>query len=88
MAKTGRRFPLGFLVLVSLFFFIPAAAPALGWVEVTEDRLLNADKDPANWLTHHRTYNGWRFSPLEQINATNVKKLTPKWLFSGGGAGD
>ena len=88
MAKTGRRFPLGFLVLVSLFFSIPAAAPALGWVEVTEDRLLNADKDGANWLTHHRTYNGWRYSPLTQISTSNVGKLVPKWLFSGGGAGD
>jgi alcohol dehydrogenase (cytochrome c) len=63
-------------------------APALEWVEVTQERLLNADKDPANWITHHRTYNGWRYSSLEQINTTNVKKLAPRWLFSGGGAGD
>ena len=88
MATRWRHRFVGFMVFVSLLFFYPAVAPALEWAEVTEDRLLNADKDGANWLTHHRTYNGWRYSPLTQINTSNVGKLVPKWLFSGGGAGD
>lgn len=79
---------LGFLFVVTLVLFTPAGVPALEWMEVTEERLLNADKEGSNWLTHHRTYNGWRYSPLAQVNTSNVGKLVPKWLFSGGGAGD
>src|SRR5580658_8366670 len=43
--------------------------------DVTPDRLLNADKEPQNWLMNHRTYNGQRFSPLARINKGNVKTL-------------
>jgi hypothetical protein len=32
-----------------------AAYPALA-AEVTSDRLINADKEPQNWLMNHRTY--------------------------------
>ena len=35
--------------------------------------------DPDNWPQYHRTYNAWRFSPLEQINKSNVKKLKVAW---------
>jgi hypothetical protein len=31
---------------------------------VTPDRLINADKEPQNWLMNHRTYDGQRYSPL------------------------
>jgi alcohol dehydrogenase (cytochrome c) len=55
--------------------------------EVTFDRLLHADKDPNNWITYFRDYRGWRFSPLEQINTTNVKRLVPKWIFDLEGTG-
>src|SRR5436190_21248439 len=43
--------------------------------EVTPDRLINADKEPQNWLMNHRTYDGQRFSPLARINRDNVKSL-------------
>ncbi len=47
------------------------------------ERLLNADSEPGNWLTYSRTHNGWRFSPLDQINRENVARLKVKWLFQG-----
>ena len=47
-----------------------AALPALA-AEVTPDRLINADKEPQNWLMNHRTYDGQRFSPLDRINKEN-----------------
>jgi alcohol dehydrogenase (cytochrome c) len=50
---------------------------------ITYERLLNADKEPGNWLMYNRTYSGWRFSPLNQITAQNVKNLKVKWLFQG-----
>src|ERR687887_834223 len=80
------------LVLVALallsFGLTPTPAPAAEWRDVTDDRLANAGSDPANWLMYSRTYNGWRYSPLDQINAGNVKKLVPKWIFAGGTLGD
>ena len=37
--------------------------------------LENADKDASNWLTHGRTYDEQRYSPLDQINVDSVKNL-------------
>jgi alcohol dehydrogenase (cytochrome c) len=50
---------------------------------VTYDRLLKADQEPGNWLMYSGTYNGWRFSRLNQITPQNVKNLRVKWLFQG-----
>ena len=50
---------------------------------VTSERMLKADQEPGNWLMYSGTYNGWRFSRLNQINAQNVKNLRVKWLFQG-----
>ena len=50
---------------------------------VTYDRLLNADKEPGNWLMYSHTYGGWRFSALDRITTQNVKNLGVKWLFQG-----
>jgi alcohol dehydrogenase (cytochrome c) len=79
------RFVLAVLALLPL---LPASSPAAEWRDVTEDRLLKAEGDAANWLMYNRTYSGWRYSPLDQVNAGNVKKLVPKWIFAGGTLGD
>jgi len=41
--------------------------------DVTYERLRNPE--PQNWLMNHRDFASQRFSPLEQINKTNVKNL-------------
>src|SRR5688572_18006455 len=46
---------------------------------VTDDMLLNADKDAQNWLHYGRDYQTTRYSPLTQINRDNIKKLKPVW---------
>jgi alcohol dehydrogenase (cytochrome c) len=51
-----------------------AALPALG-ADVTPERLINADREPQNWLMNHRTYDAQRYSPLDKINKGNVKGL-------------
>jgi alcohol dehydrogenase (cytochrome c) len=57
--------------------------------EVTPDRLVNADKEPQNWLMNHRTYDGQRFSPLARINKDTVKNLKLAYAVAlGGSAGD
>jgi alcohol dehydrogenase (cytochrome c) len=43
--------------------------------DVTAERLINAGKEPQNWLMNHRTYDGQRFSPLARIDRGNVKNL-------------
>ena len=54
---------------------------------VTYDRILNARDEPQNWLTYYGAYNGQRYSPLDQINASNVGQLTPQWVFQAGNTG-
>src|SRR5690242_17891653 len=43
------------------------------------DRILNAQKEPGNWLTYSGNYYGHRFSPLAQITPANVAGLHVKW---------
>jgi len=45
-------------------------------------RLLNVD--PNDWPMYHRTYDSHRFSPLGQINKTNVKDLGVAWVHQPG----
>ena len=49
---------------------------------VTAERL----KGPGDgdWLMTRGTYDGWGYSPLDQINTSNVKRLTPVWTMSTG----
>jgi quinohemoprotein ethanol dehydrogenase len=37
-----------------------------------------------NWALHNLDLAGGRFSPMTQIKTTNVKTLTPRWLFQTG----
>jgi alcohol dehydrogenase (cytochrome c) len=55
------------------------AAPAFG--QVPYERILNADKEPGNWLTYSRNYQGHRYSPLGEITTANVRSLKVKWAF-------
>ncbi len=61
------------------------ATPALAASETTMEQLLNADKEPQNWLTHHGDYAAHRFSKLDQINTDNVKNLKVAWTYAMGG---
>jgi alcohol dehydrogenase (cytochrome c) len=56
-------------------------------------RLLRADGDrfravtnQQDWPTYHGTFAGNRFSALDQITATNVERLAPRWMFAMPGA--
>src|SRR5215470_2847016 len=48
---------------------------------LTAARIIDADREPENWLTHGRTYSEQRFSPLEQINDANADKLGLAWYY-------
>jgi alcohol dehydrogenase (cytochrome c) len=61
-----------------------ATCPALAG-DVTPDRLVNADKEPQNWLMNHRTYDAQRYSPLDKVNKDNVKSLKLTYALAIGG---
>ena len=64
---------------------LPMAAQAAElktYAPVTDQRLANPE--PGNWLMYRRTYDGAVYSPLDKINAGNIKNLTPVWTLSTG----
>src|ERR1019366_5207557 len=56
-----------------------AAVPASS--QVTSDRVLKAQQEPQNWLTYSGNYASWRYSPLDQINAGNVRRIQTQWVY-------
>ncbi len=57
-------------------------ASAQTYDPVTDARLANPEKE--NWLQYRGNYQGWGYSPLDQITADNVKDLVPVWSLSTG----
>jgi alcohol dehydrogenase (cytochrome c) len=49
---------------------------------VTADRLKHPE--PHNWLMIRGSYDGWGYSPLDQIATENVSRLQPVWMMSTG----
>src|SRR5688572_7038274 len=88
--KIGAVVATGAIVFLAMFFTsvaqqvppvpsaqAPVAAILQNYAPVTTERLKNPE--PANWLTIRRTYDGWGYSPLNQITTGNVAKLKPVW---------
>ncbi len=44
-------------------------------------RIINAESEPGNWLSHGRTYGEQRFSPLAQINKQSIENLELAWSY-------
>jgi alcohol dehydrogenase (cytochrome c) len=61
---------------------VPGPVPAIlqNYSAVTAERLKKPED--ANWLLFRRTYDGWGYSPLEEINRENVSRLVPVWSFA------
>jgi alcohol dehydrogenase (cytochrome c) len=59
--------------------FVLLAGSAAG--QVSFDRLLNAEKEPQNWLTYSGTMKSQRHSLLTQITPANVRNLELQWVF-------
>jgi alcohol dehydrogenase (cytochrome c) len=57
-----------------------APNPVAAMTAVTDAML--RDPPASDWLMWRRTYNGWGYSPLDQINKDNVKDLRPAWTWS------
>lgn len=68
----GRRS----ILCVVAAYFVAAAAGAT----VTGERIINADDEPQNWLSHGRDYAEQRYSPLAAISDNNVNQLGLAWF--------
>jgi alcohol dehydrogenase (cytochrome c) len=80
---TTKHWLVASLLASTCLISIPAVAgPIENYSPVTADRLTNPE--PGNWMLYRRTYDGQGYSPLDQINTSNVKGLTPAWTFSTG----
>jgi len=60
------------------------AAVAVPSVVSANDELMALSQNADNWVMWGRTYDGQRYSPLNQINKENVGNLQVAWTFSTG----
>lgn len=81
----GPRLVVAFAVAASMTSVLALQAaiaqdsPIDGVTPVTDEMLLNPPD--GDWLMWRRTYNGWGYSPLEQINKENVGQLQLAWAW-------
>src|SRR5579872_4020306 len=61
---------------------VRAQQPGRNLAPLTEQNLKNPS--PNDWLMYDRTYDAQRFSPLQQINKSNVGQLKLAWSFTEG----
>jgi alcohol dehydrogenase (cytochrome c) len=61
---------------------VPMPEVLRNYKPVTADRLKKPDD--GDWLTVRRTYDGWGYSPLDEITPANVARLQPAWVFATG----
>jgi alcohol dehydrogenase (cytochrome c) len=61
------------------FATLVAGAPLKA--QVTFDRILNAEREPQNWLSYSATVSNQRYSRLDQINTGTVKGLELQWVW-------
>jgi len=67
--------PLRTLALATLVAGAPLHA------QVTFDRVLNAEREPQNWLSYSATLSNQRYSRLDQIDTKNVRSLELQWVW-------
>ena len=66
------KFPVFVLLLLAV-----SAAHA----QVPYERLRDSNREPENWLTYSGNYASHHYSPLNQINRTNVSRLKVAWMY-------
>ena len=69
--------------LTAVFLIASALLTCVAHAQSTGASRLTSD-DPNNWPMYHRSYDSYRYSPLAQINRTNVKDLQVAWVHQSG----
>ena len=73
--------------VTGMFAFVAGAAMLASAAlagNITQERLLNSEAEPENWLHHHGNYETHRYSGLQEINRDNVHDLVAKWTYAMG----
>ncbi len=66
--------------MTSRFLFAALSVSFALTAQVPFDHILNAGKEPQNWLTYSGALNGQRYSKLAQITPLNAKDMELKWV--------
>lgn len=69
------------LAVLALVLDATAAGKSAPTANIDDARLLNAGKEPHNWLIYGGGWSEQHFSPLKTIDATNISRLKPAWSF-------
>jgi len=72
MKRSFHRATISLAVLLALGTYAQAA-------DIDGQRLMNAAKEPQNWMSYHGDYRSWHYSGLADINTKNVGKLKEAW---------
>src|SRR5260370_16819950 len=75
-------------LVVAVALIALAASGALSGARAADmsfERALKADREPQNWLVHHKNYQGHRFSALKEINIGTVGNLRLAFTIGLGG---
>ncbi|MBZ5579810.1 MAG: PQQ-dependent dehydrogenase, methanol/ethanol family [Acidobacteriia bacterium] len=76
-----------FLLSATIAAALSAVASAQVGRSVDDAALKNAAKNPAEWTTYGFTQGETRYSPLDQINTSNVSRLGQAWSYDIGRGG-
>jgi alcohol dehydrogenase (cytochrome c) len=66
-------------------FLMSTALTSARAADMSNERALNPQREPQNWILHHGNYQGHRFSLLKEINTETVKNLKPAFTVALGG---
>lgn len=64
--------------------FVGAVMMAVSGIALANKEVQELSQDPSNWVMWGNTYDGNRYSELDQINSNNADQLQPVWTFSTG----
>jgi alcohol dehydrogenase (cytochrome c) len=78
MVKQARAVTLGIALLLPAALAVSGQVKTFRAIAPVTDEMLQKPA-PAEWLHSRRTYDGWSYSPLDQINRQNVAQLQLAW---------
>ena len=81
--EPGHR-PKVLLTVANAALALLLAVAQVSGAEVDSERLNRAEQESENWLTYYGAYKSWRYSPLDQIDRSNISQLRPVWAFESG----
>jgi alcohol dehydrogenase (cytochrome c) len=73
--------------IIAFLLLGPAVFGQAGPGAVTFERIVNAQKEPQNWLTYWGDYTAVRHRDVKQIHTGNVKDLRVDWIYQTGQRG-